>query len=257
MLGPVGSGRFGGILELIIGERRSIPDAERVPVAAIEAHQREQQARIQAAAEQQSERNVADEMPLHRRLVELDQFFRRLLRAGLRGEWHRGELVVARDVHLAVFDDEFFTRGELLDALEHRARGRRVAIAQKKSDGFGINARRLAEGNADRPDLRTKSERSVADCVVDRLDAHRIARQQQPALFHVPDGEAEHAVEAVQHGVTPLLIAVHDHLGVAVGTKHVAVPLQLLLELLIVVDLPVEDHPHRLGLVGHRLVAGG
>ena len=92
--------------------------------------------------------------------------------------------------------------------------------------------------------------------VVERLDAEPVAREQEPPRVRVPDREGEHAAEAVDAVLAPLLVAVRDHLGVGVGPEAVAVRDQLAADLGEVVDLAVEDDLHRSVLVADRLVAG-
>ena len=71
---------------------------------------------------------------------------------------------------------------------------------------------------------------------------------------HVPDGQAEHAVEAIEYLVAPLLVSVDDDFGVRVGAENVTVPLQFAPELGEVIDFAVENHPHGFFLVRHGLV---
>ncbi len=51
----------------------------------------------------------------------------------------------------------------------------------------------------ERLDLRAEHERVRPVRVVQRLDAHPIAREEQRALPRVPDREREHAVQRVTH----------------------------------------------------------
>ena len=82
----------------------------------------------------------------------------------------------------------------------------------------------------------------------------RSRTSQSSPLAPVPDREREHAAEAVEAVDPPLLERVDDHLGVGVvGAEAMAGRLELGAELGVVVDLAVEDEPHRAVLVRHRL----
>ncbi len=70
----------------------------------------------------------------------------------------------------------------------------------------------------------------------------------------IPNRQAEHAVEMVQHVVAPLLVPVDDHFRVGAGLEDVAERLELPAQLLEVVDLAVEHDPHRSLGVSHRLM---
>ena len=63
---------------------------------------------------------------------------------------------------------------------------------------------------------------------VQRLDAEPIAGKKEPPARRVPDGEGEHAVEAIDYRRAPFLIAVHERLGVrVVGAEDVPARLEL------------------------------
>src|SRR5690606_36471791 len=81
-----------------------------------------------------------------------------------------------------------------------------------------------------------------------------VARQHELALTPVPQGHSPLAVEAVEGGLAPLLVGVHDDLGVALGAKAMSLREQLLAQLYVVEDLSVEHEPQRLVLIGQRLL---
>src|SRR5437016_2070637 len=67
--------RLRGIREFIIGERRAVTDSVCRPGFAAEIHQRQEQRRIDAAAQKQADGNVTDELPANGAFVKLKQFF--------------------------------------------------------------------------------------------------------------------------------------------------------------------------------------
>src|SRR5205085_9519007 len=95
------------------------------------------------------------------------------------------------------------------------------------------------------------------DSVVHRLDSEWIPRQNQPPLPFIPNRQAEHAIQAIEHLVTPLLVSMHDHFGVRLCAEHMPGRFQLAPHLLEVIDLAVEDYPNSLLGVRHGLMSAG
>ena len=73
----------------------------------------------------------------------------------------------------------------------------------------------------------------------------------------VPDCDGEHPAQPLPEAGAPLLVAMHEHLGVAVRPKDVAGPLEFAGELAIVVDLAVLDDDDAAVFAADRLVAAG
>ena len=90
---------------------------------------------------------------------------------------------------------------------------------------------------------------------VQRLDAQPVTAEQHPAAVPLDDREREHAVEAVDEAVTPVVVGLQQHLGVAVREEPVAVLAQFAPQLLVVVDaaVPADGQPQL--RVDHRLRA--
>ena len=91
---------------------------------------------------------------------------------------------------------------------------------------------------------------------VERLDAEPIASEQHPSAVAFDDREREHAEEAVDETVAPVVVGLEQHLGVAVGEEPVAVLAQLAAQLLVVVDAAVPRNGQPEVGVDHRLRAG-
>ena len=105
-------------------------------------------------------------------------------------------------------------------------------------------------------DLGAKQQVALVGLVVvERLDAEDVTRAKELARAHVVHHEAVHTAQALDQALSPLLIAVHENLGVGIAVEGVAGGLQLGAELLEVVDLAVEDDEDGAVLVAHRLGA--
>ena len=92
--------------------------------------------------------------------------------------------------------------------------------------------------------------------VIQRLDAERIAGEEQRTLQLVPDAESEHAAQVAHHVGAVLEIKAQQHLRVARRAEAVPALLQLSTQLAEVIDLAVEDDPQPAVGRGHRLRAG-
>ena len=89
---------------------------------------------------------------------------------------------------------------------------------------------------------------------VEGFDTQAIARGEEQALPRVPHGECEHTVEPVEAFLAELLVEVEQDFRIRAGDQPVTRASELLSQLDVVVDLPVEDDPQRAVVVGHRLV---
>ena len=95
----------------------------------------------------------------------------------------------------------------------------------------------------------------VGGRVVQRLDAERVARQQQGLFGCIPQGKGVHAAQVLQHGRAFGLVQVQQDFGVGFGAEDVALRFELAAQFAVVVDLAVEgDDELAVGAV-HRLRA--
>ena len=110
---------------------------------------------------------------------------------------------------------ERVTRQQLVDALEQRLRAGEIPRGQQFRQPVLVRAGLDEPAREDRLDLRGEEQAVAGTRPVERLDAEPIAGEQQPPRRRVPDREREHAAEAVDAVVAPLLVGVDDRLGVA------------------------------------------
>ncbi len=146
---------------------------------------------------------------------------------------------------------------ELADAFEQRGRRRHVAISEIVPEGRAIDATRNAGNREDRLDLGREEQHAIRLMEEQGLLTVAVTGEQQTLPVRVPEGEREHAAEARHARRSPLLVRMHDGLGVGAGAERVPLRDELLAQRLKIVDLPVEDDLHRAVLVRHRLVSGG
>ena len=105
--------------------------------------------------------------------------------------------------------------------------------------------------------LRAKDEAAIGQPrVVQRFDAHAVARQKQRLLAAVPQRKGKHPAQALHAGGAPRLPRVDDDFGIAAGFEGVAQRLQLSHQGAVVVDLAVKDDAHRALGIEQRLLPG-
>ena len=232
------------------------PVADRIgrPGFAVQPHQSEKQTGVEAAAQQQSDGHVAQQMPLQGALVDVEKLFLCLpIRLGRR-EGMRPEPIPALDPERPVLEDRHRAGRELAHALVQRQRGRRVSIPEEQVEGGRIDWRPAGQSRENRAKLGPEDHRPAFDPVVDELDAHGIAGEDEPLAPLIPDRQAEHAIQPVKDFCSPLLVAVDNDLRVGTRTEDVSGALEFLAQLREVVDLAIKHDPDRLVLVGHRLM---
>ena len=129
---------------------------------------------------------------------------------------------------------------QLVYAFEERLLTREITGSEQLRKTALVRLRLNETTRENRLDLGAEDEPIVADGPVERLDPQSIAREQQPPAGGVPDGEREHAAEAVNTVVPPLLVRVDNRLGIAAGVITVSGGLELRAQVGVVVDLAVE-----------------
>src|SRR6185437_2083794 len=158
-------------------------------------------------------------------------------------------------MELAAADGDPGSGRDLPDILEERSRACRVLEGQELIDPERIDDAGRAAGREDALDLGGEPEAAAMEAVVERLDAEAIARQQQTLQRTVPERDGEHAVQAREERQAVLFVEPRDHLAVARAAEAVPLGCQLVAQLAVVVDLPVENDLHRAGLVADGLIA--
>jgi hypothetical protein len=140
-----------------------------------------------------------------------------------------------------------------------RPRSRRTARAPSNRASTRPARPARPQLRADRRDQRLElggEQRAVASRQVEqRLDAKRVAGQEQLAGRGVGQREREHAAEALERLRAPQAPGLDHDLGVGVRPEADAAAGQLFLELPVVVQLAVVDHDQV--VLDHRLVGGG
>jgi hypothetical protein len=220
------------------------------------AHVADDGAGVDAAGEERAERHVRDQVrgdALAQRRVETFhplRFAERFVGAEL-------EVPVARrPFDPAVVRDPHPVRGRQLPHLaEDRVRRRDVLKLKVEIDGLQVRRRLELRQHGEGLELRGEGDDAVLAEDVEWLDAEAIAGEEELPPLRVPDREREHAAQAFEATLAPLLVRVHDHFRVAVRAEPVAERFELALQLGEVVELPVVRDPERAILVRDRLLA--
>src|SRR5208337_3216839 len=107
----------------------------------------------------------------------------------------------------------------------------------------GISLSRHKSRPQKRSQLRSKNEGLGRLVVIERLDSHGIARQQEPLSRRIPEGKGKHAAQPRQAGLAPHPIGSQNYFRVGMAVELGADTLKFLAKLAEVVDLAVEDDP--------------
>ena len=239
----------GQLVERRLGEA----DRERAhPLRRLLGRERREEPRVDAAGEQHADRHVGDEVRAHRvaqaRAAFLDELG--LVLAVARRQRPRPRESLELDA--AVGPRERVARRQLADVDEDRARRRHAVERQERFERVEVDIP-VREG----VELRRERQLAADGAVVQRLDPEAVAREHEPPGARVPDGDREHAAQPLPQARPPFLVAVREHLGVAMRAEPVTGAFELVLELAVVVDLAVLDDDDGAVLVRDRLVAAG
>ena len=151
-----------------------------------------------------------------------------------------GNIPVLLNGRLAVFEDQRVTGQQFLNAAKHglaaRDGSRAEQLGNRADVRFGVDQ---AAGE-NRLDLGSEDDPIAAPRPVERLHAEPIAREEEPAFRRIPDREGEHAAEAGDAVVAPLLVRVHDRFGIGVRAVLVPEAFEHLPHRCVVVDPPLK-----------------
>src|SRR5439155_7205062 len=140
-------------------------------------------------------------------------------------------------------------REELPHPLEERLLPGDEAIGQELGKNRLVERRAWAR-RQDRLDLGSEQELARRDGVVERLDSEPIAGQQESLARAIPQGEGEHAPQALHAALPRLRVEMKYRLGIAPGAVVMAACLEPGPERRVGVNLAVVDDPARFVLNG-------
>src|ERR1051325_136014 len=130
-----------------------------------------------------------------------------------------------------------------------------AAVEEKAGRAGGIDCARDMAAGEERLHRRGGAEGGAVVGNVERLDAVRVAPDEQPPPLRIPDREGEHAAQQLDHPLAVVPVQLEQYLGVARGAEADAEALQARAQLGVVVDLAVEDDVQPPRRIAHRLIA--
>ena len=241
----------------VVGEvalREADREARRPLGRHLSAHDLNDGRRVDPAREKRAKRDVAHELSLDRTLDRGSEFTD--LRLVSLSVQLVTEIPVPLDLGPSVVGDMQKVAGlELLHAQEGGVGIWNPPPTQIAVDPGRVETR-LDACSQQSLDLGRDDECAVRTSgVVERLDAQTVAREDGCASPPVVEAEREHAVDALEQSVSPLVPAVHEHFGIGARSEPVATGLELTSQVAEVEDLAVEDDPDISVFVCHRLEA--
>ena len=234
-------------------------DWPRCPPGRLLLHQRRHQRRVDAAREEDTERDVRDHPQPHRIAQQLARRVERVcLGAAERPEHALRDLAripVRLQLRAAGGHAQDRSRRELPRARVDRHRTRHPAELQVLGDRVLVETPVEVRQGRNRLQLRGEGKESLPLGVVERLDPGTVAHEEQRPLLPVPNREREHADEALHRPAhPPPFEARQHHLGVGVPAKRDVA--QLVQQFAVVVDLTIEFDDVPAARRRHRLRAG-
>ena len=200
-------------------------------------------------------------MQPHRILKEAAELLGRLILAKLQGAmrrdripppWRNDRVPTPRRI-----DREARARAQLAHTLEQRLVGVVADAGCKEVPHPGkVHAAGEARQADELLDLGGEGDAVPVRGDVERLDAETVARREEALVAAVPDEESPHPAQALEAGLAPFCVGREQHLAVGVGGEGAALAAQLVAQLEIIVDLPVENEVEAPARIGHRLKAG-
>ena len=200
--------------------------------------------RVDTAAQRGADRHITAQ-------AQADRVAQQVAKPLGRGGWigRNGDLAgipVAAHPQTAALPAREVCRRQALHIGKERRRqiGHRAERRETRHDTLVGNTDR-GIGHAQRADFGGEQQPAVAGVKEQRLLRERVSRERQPPTLIVPNGEREHAVEAVERALIPLRPRMQQHLAVPFGLEAVTESPQLVAQLPVVVDLTVEDEVQR------------
>ena len=229
-------------------------------LAGLLRRERGQQPGVDAATQPDADRHVADEVRADAVTQPRRELLRELalvLRAHVARRRGRGA-APAPDLRRVAWAPVQQRAGlELADVAEDRQRRGDRVEREVRLERVGVELAAKAWHRAQRLELGCEAQQPARRAPVQRLDAEAVAREQQPALARVPDGEGEHPAQVLEHALAALLVEVDEDLGVAAGGEAVAGALEIVPQRRVVEDLAVLHDVHGAVLGRDRLAAAG
>jgi hypothetical protein len=224
-------------------------------LAHVPRHQRDDEARVDAAAQHGAERDVAHEAAAHG-VLELGEEPAGPLLQGAAAHGFRARIrPVGFDGDAALVHDEPVSGQELGHVRERGPGTGEESERQIGVDRLVVELRAHEARGEQALELRRKDDEIADARPVERLDAEPVARDDASPPAAVPDGERELPSELLGDPGAVALVEVGEDLRVAPGPEDVPLRGELAPDLDVVVKLAVLDRPDLAGLVGEGLVA--
>src|SRR5258705_8992623 len=148
-------------------------------------------------------------------------------------------IAVRRD--LSIVPGEKVSGQELEYAFGQCVRSGHVVEAEVRVESIQIDIAADLGVTEDRFHLRAEIDFASAARIVERLDPHPVAGENQSLPGFLPDSEGKHSAQLFDAGCIPLDEGAKDDFGVAGGSEPVTQTDQLVAEFDVVVNFAVED----------------
>ncbi len=193
--------------------------------------------RINPAAQQDSHRHVRNHVLAHGRAQQVVKLVDSLVEGHRRALLGKTKIPIPMRGDTRRLGDQIMAGQEFAHSLKQRFFPRQVVERQKLSNRRHVHLPANGWIGKDGFQLRGEPQGAAVVEIVQRLDAHAVARHEQSASLRVPNGERKHPAELLDALGTLVLVQMHDDFRVGLRAKHVPPLDQPLPEFLKVVNL--------------------
>ncbi len=264
MVGPIEVRHLSRIAGFVKRREIQVTDGECFDgPARIPGHQPDDDAGVDATAQEGAQRNISDEAAFHRCFKESPQFFfasghRRFF--ALRTNTDR--IALERDIPVfnigeAVSSHDKIVTGEKLpDVCEDGSGCRNVVQGEIKIQSFHVDFSGHIGVTQNGLDLRCEKEPLPIPEIVKGFNPEAVPGQPQPFSRPVIEPEGKHAIEISEAGKPFLFVEVEKDFAVRVASQPVAFGLYQRCQTFKIVDFSVKHQPQGAVFVAHGLMSG-
>ena len=258
MVGVPALGHHAGVAALVVAGLGEADGKGLDGRGRLAGHETGHDGRVDAAGEEDPQGHVADHAAAHgagEQLVHVGADVGLGATVVLIG---RGQVPVTADAQAPVLHQQPVRGRQALGLAVHGVRGGHVFVGQVTHDGLRIEGELQPRHGGQAVELRAEEQAALLQGVEEGLFAEAVTGAEQTAAGSIPEGEGEHAVEALEAVRAPDAVGLEDDLRIGVAAVEAGARLQQFLpEFGKVVDLAVEDDAELAVHVLHGLAAAG
>src|SRR5579863_8927431 len=226
-------------------------DGKRARSYAVAAQNTDQTAGIDAARKKNAYRHVAHQLHAYRLVEHFENAGLKFVTTFLGDNLRAHQFPVLRLAHLPSVPSQIVAWRKRVHTFYQRVRIIERTKSQIAHQARRVDAVRNKAGSEQGPHLGGKHEVTIGRIVVERLDAHWVARHEQALALRIPNGEGKHSAKLVKAVLAPESVGFENHFRVGEAIQMNSLAFELCADLAKVVNLAVVDDPIPAGRIVH------